>query len=466
MTEKARYAVLFKTHFWDDFCERQLRRLCARVGTGSVFVVVDETRGPVAGIGHPDVVRLTDRTPEEEGYLRHPEGNVFWYNGDYQLYHFLDRFPDYDYVVICEYDCTLDLDLDPIVEAMAARGLGFVGERNKSPPATWRWQVSARPYYAPDLEILGRLVCFAVFSRTFLRQLQEARRDHTRRVRAQQAAGQAPEPLPWPHIEAFIGAEIRRLAVAEAPLSDFGDVQHYDWSPPYLEAELPHLAPGGFIHPVLDGPRFIRSMLNLRRNLEDLFRDGSALATRLEACDPAEVVPLFLEHFMHSRNLAAVAKLRHYAERRAGAACRPLFNVARGKPATQSSTSPWSRSASPSEDAVGAVTGLVTGGFGFHTELEDAPWWCVDLETVYPVRDIVIHNRLGQRARAASLVVMGSTDLIYWRTLYRHAPAPAFGGADGHPLRITLADPVELRFLRLQLTERQVLHLDQVEVYI
>ena len=45
-------------------------------------------------------------------------------------------------------------------------------------------------------------------------------------------------------------------------------------------------------------------------------------------------------------------------------------NIALNKPAKQSSTSPWSRA----NDAQGAVNGVFSSKFGFHTNLEDNPW--------------------------------------------------------------------------------------------
>jgi hypothetical protein len=281
MTEAPCYAVLFKTHFWSDFCERQFRRLCDRAGTDNVFVVVDETRAPVSGIRHDRVIRMTEDMSEAEGYLRYPAGNLFWYNTDYQLYHFCDNYPEYDYIVISEYDCVVDVEIPVIVRAMAARKLGFVGERIRTPASSWYWTPFVRPFYDENVEIIGRLVCFAAFSRGFVAELQAARREHTRRVLAHEAATPAPDAVIWPNNEAFVGAEIGRLAVAETTLSEFGDVSHYNWAPPHLEQRLPSLPGGGFVHPVLDGPRYLLSLLKLKWDPRDLFRADPPLRSQL-----------------------------------------------------------------------------------------------------------------------------------------------------------------------------------------
>jgi hypothetical protein len=65
-------------------------------------------------------------------------------------------------------------------------------------------------------------------------------------------------------------------------------------------------------------------------------------------------------------------------------------NVAKGKTATQSSLSDWSTF----EGANGAISGNKTGGFGFHAQCEDNPWWMVDLEKMYEISEIVVFNRL------------------------------------------------------------------------
>ena len=274
------------------------------------------------------------------------------------------------------------------------------------------------------------------------------------------------DPILWPNNEAFVGTEITRHGVREKPLSEFGDTSHYDWAPPHLETDLPTLSHCAVIHPVLDGVRYVQSLIKLKCDLEGLFQKESKLAGCMENCDPTEVLPIFLRHFVDQDNWSAVAKLRDYAYHRIGKQSDIIFNVAKGKPATQSSTSQWSHDPNVARDAAGAVSGCINGRFGFHTDLEESPWWCVDLEKICPVREIRIYNRMDLPARSRFLVVMCSTDLINWVTLYQSEGSSDFGGADGRPLRISPIDPVQLRFLRIHIAQRQMLHLDEVEVLI
>ena len=116
-------------------------------------------------------------------------------------------------------------------------------------------------------------------------------------------------------------------------------------------------------------------------------------------------------------------------------------------------------------DAAGGVDGIKNGGFGFHTNQEDKPWWQADLGRREPLGRVVVWNRCTpDGARAARLHVLLSGDGKSWRTVYEH-DGTVFGGAsDNKPLGVSLGG-AEARFVRIQLPERTWLHLDEVEVF-
>jgi hypothetical protein len=143
----------------------------------------------------------------------------------------------------------------------------------------------------------------------------------------------------------------------------------------------------------------------------------------------------------------------------------PLRNVAMGKRATQSSISRWSHRQDLYEEAMGGANGVITGGYGFHTDEEDRPWWMVDLEAVFDIFEIRIFNRLEIPQRARLLSIWTSLAALDWRHVYTRSDAHDFGGADGNPLRVEFIVPPAARFVRIQLNERSILHLDEVEVY-
>lgn len=157
-----------------------------------------------------------------------------------------------------------------------------------------------------------------------------------------------------------------------------------------------------------------------------------------------------------------------------GAASGPLVapppalpNVASGKPARQSSVCHWSLHADVEQDAAGAVSGRITGEFQFHTDMEDAPWWQVDLGAPHELVDVRIFNRGGEHALSARLGafrVECSLDEADWQPIHTHDGRFVIG-ADGHPLVLRPGPATIGRFLRVIALQRTMLHLDQVEVY-
>jgi hypothetical protein len=113
----------------------------------------------------------------------------------------------------------------------------------------------------------------------------------------------------------------------------------------------------------------------------------------------------------------------------------------------------------------GAVNGVKTGRYGFHTRAEKNPWWMLDLGEEKLFNHILVYNRLDGpcRRRSRTLSVLISADATSWTELYTHDGTP-FGGFDGFPLHIK-CPASKARFVRLQLNEYNYLHLDQVEIY-
>ena len=113
----------------------------------------------------------------------------------------------------------------------------------------------------------------------------------------------------------------------------------------------------------------------------------------------------------------------------------------------------------------GAVNGVKTGGYGFHTLWEENPWWMLDFGEQKTFDDILVFNRLDGpcKPRARTLRVLISADAANWLEIYAHDGTP-FGGIDGFPLHIRCRG-TRARFVKLQLNEANYLHLDQVEIY-
>jgi len=119
---------------------------------------------------------------------------------------------------------------------------------------------------------------------------------------------------------------------------------------------------------------------------------------------------------------------------------------------------------SPQADAAGGCDGVKNGGFGFHTNQDDKPWWQVDLGSAAAIGRVVVFNRCTISERAARLCVLLSEDGKAWRTVYRHDGRIFKGVTDGKPLVVPL-NGERARFVRVQEPERTWMHLDEIEVY-
>ncbi len=117
------------------------------------------------------------------------------------------------------------------------------------------------------------------------------------------------------------------------------------------------------------------------------------------------------------------------------------------------------------EDAAGAVDGLKTGKWGFHTDSQNNPWWQVDLGRSLKLDHLVVYNRGDALAeRSAHLEVLLSNDGRDFRRVYQHDGSVFHGVSGGDPLTVQL-NGVEARFVRLALPGTTYFHLDEVEVY-
>lgn len=135
-------------------------------------------------------------------------------------------------------------------------------------------------------------------------------------------------------------------------------------------------------------------------------------------------------------------------------------NLALNRPAKQSSRSAWSRS----DDAHGAVDGVKSGSYGFHTANERNPWWQVDLGDVKQIAEIRIFNRIDCcPERARTIQVLLSNDGKSWTRVFANG-GRVFGNSVDKPLIVTLKGR-SARYVRLQLAEKNWFHLNEVEIY-
>ena len=117
-------------------------------------------------------------------------------------------------------------------------------------------------------------------------------------------------------------------------------------------------------------------------------------------------------------------------------------------------------------DAAGAVDGVKTGKWGFHTENDKNPWWQVDLQQSVKLDRVVIWNRCDpdMAKRNSRIRVLASDDGKTFKQLYQHDGTVFFGFSDQRPLTVSLHETTA-RYLRLALEGTSYFHLDEVEVF-
>ncbi len=451
------YAVIFKIHYFDAFVGRQLERLKAEIGSGHLYVMADETRGPVGEIPHDRVIRVTEGEMLERGYAKRSEQHaMYWHASDYSLYRMLEGYPRYDYYLLVEFDAVINGALDTIVAAIAAKGSDFVGEPLGTPVAKWFWTKTCDKVY--DLaDLRPYLTVIAFFSYRAVTLLRDRRLALSRRFLSQ-------EIDQFPLSEAFIATEVFMAGLNVDRLSDFGNTAFLDWWPPYEESELDALAEGTFVHPILDHESYLRSLLR-KDQLGSIFHLDSRTVPKLMRLPPREYIPELLLKLANRKRAADRAFTIEQLNAPLFEMPEPSTNIAKGKPATQSSVSRYSRFRQPSQDAAGAVNGLATGTFGFHTGKDDPPWWMVDLEEPHVLDAIWVYNRLYFEARTRLLTIYASEDGRNWTQIFSLPPGENFGGVYGTPLMVALPARLAARFIRIEAAGKQHLHLDQVKIF-
>jgi hypothetical protein len=265
LTEK-RYAVLFKTFTIDNFVKRRLARIVAAAPSGDVYLMIDETNGAAGRVDFDRVIRYQEADVVRLGFPDISQGSLFWYNADYPLYWFQHLRPDYDVIVTVEYDAVPTVDLDTVVREFRAEKLDFVGHAiAKTVDAYW-WSGTMLRFYERS-QIRPYQICAGIFSNRSVQHLAASRLRHG-------AAGVS-DAREWPIGETFVGTELALAGFRLRDLSSFGKLARYDWWPPIHERELPYCGGEVFVHPVLTGRRYLKSLFKSN------FRSGLIVSAKL-----------------------------------------------------------------------------------------------------------------------------------------------------------------------------------------
>jgi hypothetical protein len=140
-------------------------------------------------------------------------------------------------------------------------------------------------------------------------------------------------------------------------------------------------------------------------------------------------------------------------------------DIALGKPATQSSTSPYSHG-TMEQDARRAVAETWPADFSFCTEREVNPWWQVDLQGRFAIDEIYILNRLEAVRRLTYFTLFKSVDGMAWDVMYRKTDDVAPSNAHDLSYQVPIRPGEHVaRFIRLRLDGEEYLHFRKFQVF-
>ncbi|MFT8674721.1 MAG: hypothetical protein ABF990_05485 [Acetobacter sp.] len=284
MDHPPRYAVLFRTHVWDDFVERQFARMRQTVRHGDVHILANNTSGSCPAVAGLPFMTFTEHDLEAMGLARGGKGEMLWNNVDYALYYFLQTHPDYDYYILFEYDVVANTDLDRMMIKVAHDSVDLVGTTKGPTLENWWFRTTCSDLYA-DKDIVKMLLPFGIFSNRAVRFLFERRLALSARF----LEGTLTH---WPHCEAFIPTELALAGFRLGELSSYATLARYSHEPAFLEDDVKNPDANELIHPVLDTHRYIASTIRYEGRPETYFIPGSSFRRKLARFPRSFYMPL------------------------------------------------------------------------------------------------------------------------------------------------------------------------------
>jgi hypothetical protein len=445
--------VAMRTHLWNRHVAEMARRIAGAAEGVHFVVLADETMGaldtaPFEKLAHTDDFQRL-------GLPQYPRGKVLWYNADYPLYLLRENFPAATHYAMVEYDVGVNIDLAGLMRHAQATGIDLIAHNIRDPEPHWSWAKTAAAHFARPLQSYFPLLIISARGIDHLYQRRlEIRRN-----------GEPALEKDWPFCETFIPTAIAEFADAKIEaVSSYAGTGHYPVEGALHLDEAASLRPGTISHPVLGGQAFAEKWLK-SETPDDIFDPGSNLRRRLAFCAPEDFVVPLLRRLRAQAAPPAETRIAALATELGWPAAMLVPNRALNRPATQSSVSEWSNDPTPEADARGANNGRITGRAGFHTALEDSPWWQVDLGAAFAVERVVVYNRMDLRERCTRLSISGSADGDAWTLRGAKLDGALFGGLDGKPYVFHFSPPFTARFIRLTLIGEDFLHLDEIEIY-
>ena len=449
------YVVAFRTHLWDAPIAGLARRMADACPGGRFVVLTDETNGALDVRPFEKVSHTADFTdlglPAGQGAL------PLWFNADYAIYALARALPGYGHYIVAEYDVAVNIDIDKIMQTVRERGLDMLAHAVQPAAPEWTWRKTAAGSFAEPWQAL---IPFLILSRAAIERMLATRQV----LAAQLGAGQMTD---WVYCEAFIPSVVcGDPDLRWAELSEFADLPHFGYRPFQLLGEPPEQQPGTIAHPVLTDARLFP--LLLADADPDRYTDPrSDLRTQLARYPLERAAPYLRARWIRAGHAGAIAVLREQLRAHGLPRDRFLHDLALGKPALQSSLSPFSRGKTLAEDAAFLVSGELTPDFGNHTNSQSPIWWLVDLGTDYVIDEVQIINRPppGPADRFVHFGIETSADAASWINRWIKLDSAAVSHDPAAPHRVVFSTPCVGRFLRINQLGSDCLHLRRVHVF-
>ncbi|CAC9510629.1 putative lipoprotein [uncultured Gammaproteobacteria bacterium] len=160
--------------------------------------------------------------------------------------------------------------------------------------------------------------------------------------------------------------------------------------------------------------------------------------------------------------IKADGSIRTWGNPKYGGAYATGYNLALGKPATESSTYPYSILVAASYAVDGNTDGEFLNGSTTHTNIEQGAWWQVDLGSKKNINEIIIYNRIDCCTNRLSNYQVSISDKADFST---HTYQQDFHVAPNPKTNIKLDAPGKQgRYVRIQLLDKNYLSLAEVQV--
>jgi hypothetical protein len=449
------YVAAFRTYTWDDDVAELARRFFRACPTGRKVILADETHGKLPIPNEYEVVSHTTDT-SELGVPDEPKGSSLWYNVDYGVYFLRLTLPDYTYYVLSESDLAVNLDLEPMIAAAAEEKIDLLTHDIRPSDEKWIWHVGATTIFDNPLR---SLLCFMVLSDRAIDRLLCERQ----RLGIEFLSGRLSF---WPFCEPFVPTVIRDAGMNYAELSRFADTENLRYRPRICLDDHRANRPGSLVHSVLGRVKYVKAVLDEALRLRDTFFPNTELANSLRDATLADYADHLMMLFHREHDHSAIVELTIKMKEQGLAvddldACEDLAFC---RPALASSTCEWSRYPDPHRDAAGANGPEINPDYGFHTELENSPWWMVDLGAPCSISEVRIVNRPGFPERFLSFVIESSDNSTSWQNRFTKLDLASLSADANAPAGILFDHPFVARYVRLRLVERGVIHLRRVQV--